>query len=44
VRWETGEKPEPEFREGTSPVIARLTIVLASRVWWKRSVPVAHNS
>jgi hypothetical protein len=41
VRWETGEEPEPEFGEDTSPVIARLTTVLASRVWWKRSVPVA---
>jgi hypothetical protein len=41
VRWETGEEPEPEFGENTSPVIARLTTVLASRVWWKRSVPVA---
>ena len=27
--------------ENISPVIARLTTVLASRVWWKRSVPVA---
>jgi hypothetical protein len=44
VRWETGEEPEPEFGEDASPVIARLTTVLASRVWWKRSVPVAHNS
>ncbi|MGH3287536.1 MAG: hypothetical protein ACRDPD_23065, partial [Streptosporangiaceae bacterium] len=41
VRWETGEEPEPEFGENISPVIARLTTVLASRVWWKRSVPVA---
>jgi hypothetical protein len=41
VRWETGEDPEPEFGENISPVIARLTTVLASRVWWKRSVPVA---
>jgi len=41
VRWETGEEPEPEFGEDSSPVIARLTAVLASRVWWKRSVPVA---
>jgi hypothetical protein len=41
VRWETGEEPEPEFGEDASPVIARLTTVLASRVWWKRSVPVA---
>ena len=41
VRWETGEEPEPEFGEDVSPVIARLTTVLASRVWWKRSVPVA---
>jgi len=39
VRWETGE--EPEFGENISPVIARLTTVLASLVWWKRSVPVA---
>jgi hypothetical protein len=41
VRWETGEEPEPEFGENVSPVIARLTTVLASRVWWKRSVLVA---
>jgi hypothetical protein len=41
VRWETGEEPEPEFGENTSPVIARFTTVLASRVWWKRSVRVA---
>jgi hypothetical protein len=41
VRWETGEEPEPEFGENISPVIARLTTVLASRVWWKRSAPVA---
>jgi hypothetical protein len=41
VRWETGEEPEPEFGENISPVIARLTTLLASRVWWKRSVPVA---
>ena len=41
VRWETGEEPEPGFGENISPVIARLTTVLASRVWWKRSVPVA---
>ena len=41
VRWETGEEPEPEFGENISPVLARLTTVLASRVWWKRSVPVA---
>jgi hypothetical protein len=41
VRWETGEEPEPEFGEDTSPVIARLTTMLTSRVWWKRSVPVA---
>jgi hypothetical protein len=41
VRWETGEWPEPEFGECASPVIARLTTVLASRVWWKRSVPVS---
>jgi len=41
VRWETGEEPEPEFGEDTSPVIARLTTVLASRVWWKQSAPVA---
>jgi hypothetical protein len=41
VRWDTGEEPEPEFGENSSPVIARLTTVLASQVWWKRSVPVA---
>jgi hypothetical protein len=41
VRWETGEESEPEFGEDTSPVIARLTTVLASRVWSKRSAPVA---
>jgi hypothetical protein len=41
VRWETGEEPDPEFGENISPVIARLATVLASRVWWKRSVPVA---
>lgn len=41
VRWETGEEPEPEFGEDTSPVIARLMTVLTSWVWWKRSVPVA---
>jgi len=41
VRWETGEEPEPEFGENIGPVIARLTTVLASRVWWKRSAPVA---
>jgi hypothetical protein len=41
VRWETGEEPEPEFGENIGPVIARLATVLASRVWWKRSVPVA---
>ena len=41
VRWETGEEPEPEFGENISPVIARLTTVLASRVWWKRSAPVS---
>ena len=41
VRWEIGEEPEPEFGENISPVIARLTTLLASRVWWKRSVPVA---
>ena len=41
VRWETGEEPEPEFGENISPVIARLTTLLASRVWWKRSAPVA---
>ena len=41
VRWETDEEPDPEFGENISPVIARLTTVLASRVWWKRSVPVA---
>jgi len=41
VRWETGEEPEPEFGENTSPIIARLTTVLASRIWWKRSAPVA---
>jgi hypothetical protein len=41
VRWETGEEPESEFGENISPVIARLTTVLASQVWWKRSVPVA---
>jgi len=41
VRWETGEEPEPEFGEYTSAILARLTTVLASRVWWKRSVPVA---
>jgi hypothetical protein len=40
VRWETGEEPEPEFGEDISPVIARLTTVLASRVWRKRSAPV----
>jgi hypothetical protein len=40
VRWETGEEPEPEFGENIGPVIARLTTVLASRVWWKRSAPV----
>ncbi len=39
VRWETGEEPEPEFVETVGPVIARLTTVLASRVWWKRSAP-----
>jgi hypothetical protein len=41
VRWETGEEPEPEFGENISPVIARLTTVLAAQVWWKRSAPVA---
>jgi hypothetical protein len=41
VRWETGEEPEPEFGENISPVIARLTTVLASRLWWKRSASVA---
>jgi hypothetical protein len=41
VRWETGEEPEPELGEDISPVIARLSTVLASRVWWKRSAPVA---
>jgi hypothetical protein len=41
VRWETGEEPDPEFGEDTGPVLARLTTVLASRVWWKRSVPLA---
>jgi hypothetical protein len=41
VRWETGEEPDSEFGENISPVVARLTTVLASRVWWKRSVPVA---
>ena len=41
MRWETGEEPDPEFGENISPVIARLATVLASRVWWKRSVPVA---
>jgi len=41
VRWETGEEPAPEFGEDISPVIARLTPVLAAQVWWKRSVPVA---
>jgi hypothetical protein len=41
VRWDTGEEPEPEFGENVSPVVARLTTVLASRVWWKRSVRVA---
>ena len=40
VRWETGEEQESEFGENISPVIARLTTVLASQVWWKRSVPV----
>jgi hypothetical protein len=40
VRWETGEEPEPEFGENISPVIAGLTTVLASQVWWKRSAPV----
>jgi hypothetical protein len=41
VRWETGEEPEPEFGESVSPIVGRLTTVLASRVWWRRSVPVA---
>jgi hypothetical protein len=41
VRWETGEEPDPEFGENISPVIARLTTVLAARVWWKRAAPVA---
>jgi hypothetical protein len=40
VRWETGVEPEPEFGENFSPVLARLTTMLASRVWWKRSAPV----
>jgi hypothetical protein len=40
VRWETGEEPDPEFGEDISPVIARLTTVLAAQVWWKRSAPV----
>ena len=40
VRWDTSEEPDPEFGENTSPVIARLTTVLAARVWWKRAAPV----
>ena len=40
VRWDTGEEPDPEFGEDISPVIARLTTVLAAQVWWKRSAPV----
>jgi len=37
VRWETGEEPEPEFGEFSSPVIARLAPRLASWVWLKRA-------
>src|SRR5450756_1169537 len=37
VRWETGEEPEPEFGDFSSPVIARLAPRLASWVWLKRA-------
>ena len=36
VRWETGEEPEPEFGDFSSPIIARLAPRLASWVWLKR--------
>ena len=37
VRWETGEEPEPEFGDFSSPVIARLATRLTSWVWLKRA-------
>ena len=37
VRWETGEEPEPEFGDFSSPVIARLAPRLAAWVWMKRA-------
>ena len=40
VRWDADETPEPEFAQFASAVMTGLVTRLASRVWWKRAVPL----